>query len=60
MRLLSLTAAAEPVEVPNNAECQDCDADDGPFEAVVVLNGLPTCSRCLHELTLVGLTLVEP
>ena len=42
------------VEVEDNVQCKDCDSDDGPWEAVVVLNGDPTCSRCLHEVTLVG------
>lgn len=51
--LPGLTSTA-PVRVPEGTECKDCDADDGPFEAVVVLNDAPTCSRCLTEITLVG------
>lgn len=56
MKTLTHLVDADPVdvEVEDDVECKDCTADDGPWEAVIVVNDMPTCSRCLHELTLVG------
>lgn len=54
MPILPALHTTTNVRVPKGTECKDCGSDDGPWEAVVVLNDAPTCSRCLVEVTLVG------